>query len=583
MDLALALLLFAAFLATACPGVHWLDGGELTASAWVVANAHPPGEPLFILLVRPFLTLPLGDIAFRANLFSAAAAALSFLPAAWLGRRVSVRLWGERGRWLGTAAALGATLNGAAWLQAVRAEVYSLEALLTWTAAAVLLGWGRLPASARWTLGGFLAGLASANHPLLLLAHAPALLLFGLAISSKTLGKEISKGVLAGVLGLSPYLLLPIRSAVRPDDSWGLPHHLNTFIEVLTGRAFAQNFTVGEGASYGANLASLGSLFFQHTGAALLALAGVGWVMLLRRGAVAEGMGLLLWVVGTAATILPQNKVFPDNPDLHGYLVVGVGAVCLLAGAGFAGLFASLALRVRPSLLEGLSLAAAAVLLAPALPGMTSGNRAGNHLAHQFGWGLQQGLPGGSLLITAGTDATFLLRYGRVVEGWRPDLRVVHRLLLGHSFYDAALSRSRPPLPEELDLQRLRSDLPAALDALDLPAFYEFRERDRRALAHSLPLGSLMAFVPGPEVPLSAASLELHQERARSALPPLDPASLGGDVHAAGVTAYAHDLLRGFFLARSRPDLALLQQKALRGLDPSCCTESPFWVDRNGP
>ncbi|HEX9492812.1 MAG TPA: DUF2723 domain-containing protein, partial [Thermoanaerobaculia bacterium] len=74
------------YLITLAPAVALIDSGELTDAAWSLGNAHPPGFPLFVLVTHFFTLVPIGTIAWRANLasaiFSALAAAFTAL-AAW--------------------------------------------------------------------------------------------------------------------------------------------------------------------------------------------------------------------------------------------------------------------------------------------------------------------------------------------------------------------------------------------------------------------------------------------------------------------------------------------------------------------
>ena len=64
-------------LRTMAPSVYTLDGFELTAGAAVLGIVHPPGYPLYLLIVRGMMWLPIGDLAYRANLFSAVCLALT--------------------------------------------------------------------------------------------------------------------------------------------------------------------------------------------------------------------------------------------------------------------------------------------------------------------------------------------------------------------------------------------------------------------------------------------------------------------------------------------------------------------------
>ena len=168
---------------SAAPGLTWAnygaDGGDLLVAAVTNGTPHPTGYPLYTLLLQGWLALlgallPGSDIAWRGNLFSGFAAALS------VGLTVLVvrHLWREDEKSQSPAqppaqstGLLPAMLAGAAWMiapllwgQAVITEVYSLHALLF-----VALFWAlavyrpRQPLARALLLGGLL-GLGAAHH-----------------------------------------------------------------------------------------------------------------------------------------------------------------------------------------------------------------------------------------------------------------------------------------------------------------------------------------------------------------------------------------------------------------------------------
>jgi hypothetical protein len=69
------------YLLTLAPDLTWahdgVDGGELITAVFTHSLPHPPGYPLYRLLTQPLLALPLGNVAYRFNLFSALTIALA--------------------------------------------------------------------------------------------------------------------------------------------------------------------------------------------------------------------------------------------------------------------------------------------------------------------------------------------------------------------------------------------------------------------------------------------------------------------------------------------------------------------------
>src|SRR5919199_214657 len=155
---------FLIYLRTLAPGVLPGDSGEFQFAAWNWTLAHPTGYPLYLIVGGIWQhLLPVGDPAFRLNLFSAFWAALTV----GLSYRIFFRIARHRG------AALIATMTFAVsptfWSQATEAEVYSLHtfliALLTWFALKWQVNWETRFAAA-WA---FTFGLALAHHRTIIL------------------------------------------------------------------------------------------------------------------------------------------------------------------------------------------------------------------------------------------------------------------------------------------------------------------------------------------------------------------------------------------------------------------------------
>ena len=91
---------------------------------YVLGTAHPPGYPLYSMLSYLFVKLPIGTIAYRANLFSAAMAAVACALTYLIGRQIGA------GRWTALCGAGGLATGYSFWIGAVFAEVYGLAAAM---------------------------------------------------------------------------------------------------------------------------------------------------------------------------------------------------------------------------------------------------------------------------------------------------------------------------------------------------------------------------------------------------------------------------------------------------------------------
>lgn len=463
---ALVVLLLCWYVLGLAPSVDWLDSGSLVGSAWMMGVAHPPGEPAWLALARIAQLLPVGDIAFRAGLLSALCVAACALPLLWTvgyGRKEPpVDAAGVLV--VGALAALGPTL------QAVRPEVYGLTTLLLLLALAAAL---RLHGVAGSAALGLLLGLGAAVHPLLCAVAVPALLVARVRSSSVRL-RDGAWLVVAGLWGFAAYAWLPLRAMASPGRAWGVPDSPARFVDVLLARTFSRNFGGGDGGGPLENLEVI-LLLWTRGGLPVLLLIGLVGCVAWRGRKVEPGSRWLLlvtglWLAGNAATILPQNKVFASNPDLLGYLAVGVLGAVPLALLGLRNLG-----RYRYVMVI--------LLFALLLGDGHAGHRSDAHGARTFATHQAAGLPPGAILVPSGNDSAFAWIYLQGVERRRADLVLLPRILMGHRHELERLGGEErltalgiPWHPE------LRTDPAWSLKAAARPVFIELREAERERL-----------------------------------------------------------------------------------------------------
>ncbi|MCY4043176.1 MAG: DUF2723 domain-containing protein [Candidatus Dadabacteria bacterium] len=168
--LAIAAAVFAVYALTAPQTVTFEDDGLFIMASVDAGVAHPPGYPLYTLLGHIFSHLPLGSPALRIHLLSGLLGALACATLFLAARRTGAP------RLFAVAAAAAYGVSEHFWSQAIIAEVYTLNALLTF---AVLLFCLRAAEKdgkpeRELSLAALCFGLGLANHLHLMTLAFPA-------------------------------------------------------------------------------------------------------------------------------------------------------------------------------------------------------------------------------------------------------------------------------------------------------------------------------------------------------------------------------------------------------------------------
>jgi 4-amino-4-deoxy-L-arabinose transferase-like glycosyltransferase len=446
----------ALYLWTLAPSIMGGDSGELTAAALTGGVPHPPGYPLFALLARLFAALPLGHSpAWRVSLLSATAtAAAAALVCA------TVILWTRESTAGLVAAALFGT-NSVVWLHASSAEVFGLNAMF---AALAFLLWmcAERTRARRFVFAlGFASGLAMTNHHTYVFVGAP-LVLRSLWVARRALGaKGLALTVGFGVLGLLPYLYLPLASASNAAVSWGAPSTLDGFLDHVLRRNYG-TFSMGHASSGGAFTEEgtffptvwlmLGHAFprFVWLGP-VLAFVGI-WQTLKDRKERASTwvlpgtLGLYVFAFAALSNLSTSRGLyvtvllrFAIQSDLMLAIAAGLGAGMLLDRLRQRWAFPSRHPRLAPML-------AAAIFLISAAANASVCNQRNNRVFADFVTTAFASLPPKAIVITMGDHLTGSVFYFREVEQLRADVIHLDRELLGTSWYSERKRRLHPDL-----------------------------------------------------------------------------------------------------------------------------------------
>jgi hypothetical protein len=513
----------AVYVKTLCPAVFWWDSGELIANVAVLGIPHRPGFPIYVLLGKLFSIPPVWNFAFRVNLLSAFSASLSLaiLCKAFL-RSVDVFLpeMGRRRESILVSSLSFVLVSGftySFWIQAVRAEVYSLNALFF--SLLLLLSMLHLKDQrSRYVhLFFFLFGLGLANHHLTLLSAAPAFLILFLTSASRWFFnlRRVPFYLLFWLLGLSVYAYLPIRSLSDPPLAWGQVESVSSSAGSIFASDAIAKLNLDFMTNVTAEMSQIAALVLDQLTLLPLAVSLVGLMMLLKNNRRILAFLLMLIVVNCAVVVFITTELIPTNPDLHGYLVFSILALAFSYGMGVLLLLD----RVRHSssiIRHLLPLAFGVVSLFPLLRHHTEADLSGNRIAHDYGLSVVADLDSNSVLFLDNVNLNFILRELRYGEGIRKDLSVFDRGLLTFDWYVAQKRRQETSLflgiPENLKGDPLFGALMKRCLSLGKPTYVEFTERDAGLVDYLLPRGYVFRVNETPVGELSRTDLA-HQEK----------------------------------------------------------------------
>lgn len=221
---------------------YGIDSPELVTAAKFFSVPHPPGYPLYTGLLGIFSKiLPVGDYAFRGNLFSVIFSCLCVVVAYLIAERLLCQFYPSNRRLhIKIAALLGATTLAVApiyWSVSTIAEVYTLHSFLA--ALQVYLGillvqkWKQEKLFRKDMFTGLLVvfSLSLCNHLTVLAFIVPITLFILCNLPVRLLVKPLP--IFVGVVFLLIYMYLPIRASAPVPFSWGRPDTIDGFIWMI--------------------------------------------------------------------------------------------------------------------------------------------------------------------------------------------------------------------------------------------------------------------------------------------------------------------------------------------------------------
>jgi hypothetical protein len=450
------------YLMTLAPGVYGFDSAELATGVYVQGIVHPPGYPLYMMLGKPFIALPFGDVAYRLNVMSAffgsCTGSLFYLVARCLVRK----------RLLALAASAFLAFSIYFWQMALIAEVYTLNLALLALCLLMALLWrakGRTFYLYMFALG---CGLSLTNHTSAVLLMPGFLLII---ISSKNWNWKEWR-VIGGMLGifligLLPYAYFPLRAQANPALNYTDYYHIDLtkpfgiwwMASSQTYRFFAFGYSPRE---LPAEFLRFGSyLWRNYLGVGvLIGFAGIYWLFRKRK---MLGLGLMVSFVAIVTFYINYRVIDKDTMFLPTYLIWA-----LFIAAGFIQVqdwLKKYAVKVISA--TSITIASGTLLGVMLVGGIFFNWRwvdmRGETEYQRFAEVILGRAEADSIVIAPWSPAT-VLEYFQIVEGRRPDLLIINRSRRGvacfYELWKAGMSSEEILHQiEENDLQYLAQEI----------------------------------------------------------------------------------------------------------------------------
>jgi hypothetical protein len=297
-----------------------LVGGDTTWYAIQIPQMYvlvPTGYPIFSLLGKLFSIIPIGELAYRLNLFSAIFGALTvlfiFLALNKLTKNEIISLAGS----------LSFAFLLTFWTVANRLEFDTLNSFFIAILIYSLLLYNEGKLRRQLYFCFFCLGLSLTNHPIALFV-APAFLLYIIIIRPRIFKsiRAIFLSLLFFIIPLISYIYIPIRSL----QGFGPVTTLQKFIYHITGRKTTGEF---HGGFYEANnlkivlkvIYDFLNIIYKNLGIILIIFAVIGFIYLIKKNLKFALISLLIIILSIAITTQYLGWA-PENYAIDSMIII---------------------------------------------------------------------------------------------------------------------------------------------------------------------------------------------------------------------------------------------------------------------
>lgn len=362
--------------------------------------------------------LPLGTPAFRMTFFSILIFVVAFFFLVSFLTKINLECGLEetedknsKGLTSALLSTLIVFLSPVILRQSLSPEVFALHILFT-----VLILYFVFDATERtWPIACFLTGLSIAHQHLTFLL-IPALLWAYREFWREY--KQLALGLTFAVVGLSVYLLLPLRAALNPLANWGNPDNISRFMSDLERLQYGGDFPPGKILNALYDFWLYLKIFTLSGWGVLAVLAGLGWWSARRQWPIAYWIGLLV-----SFFLPPLLLRTPFTPESNSTITPFMGPFFIWCGPGLLKGMEWLRDKLRVKALFWI-LAGGLTLACFILWPYSRLDQSRNFSVEETGRDNLMILPANSVLYSQGDGITFPLEYLKLLRGLRADVNL---------------------------------------------------------------------------------------------------------------------------------------------------------------
>ena len=267
------------YIYTAAPGVYDGDSGEIAVAVNTLGLAHPTGFPLYMMASKLFiLVMPVGDVAYRLNIFSGILTAASLVFFYYILQNLDNSSFSS----LAASFVLGLGRN-TVWSNATTARIYSLSFFLASILLFLFSRWYKERKIKYLYTYSFIWGLSLGTHAIMLIMLIP--IVFMLWEERKNIFKKLSvilKVATLAILPMAQYLYIPFAYARHGFITWGDISNINGFLYYITQREYSGKIFANPVSNLGNFLTRLMSLITSEFTIAFFVISAIGLFALYR-------------------------------------------------------------------------------------------------------------------------------------------------------------------------------------------------------------------------------------------------------------------------------------------------------------